>query len=245
MKFGSIFFIFFLSMGLYAQKKDSTSAPKIIFNYTVWANGNFSIGNVQRILVEAGSKVNVKFGKIVQLATSPYYAYGEQNGNLAERELNTDIHLSLWHEKRVYAIAFADGGVSNLRRIDLRYLGGAGVGLKLIDRPSAYISLTNAILYEHTDYRDRETTQIWRNSTRLFANLKFFKNKMSLTTTAFAQPSLNSSNFRCNSITTIGFTLNKLLKLTTNFRQSYESFVPEGRKHHDLNWTIGIAVGNN
>ena len=105
------------------------SPPKNPWKYAAYANANMSVGNVRRMLLEMGLRVDVPIGDIVKIGTYPYFCYGEQNGQVTEREWFADVHLQLWHKKRFYGMAFGSVESSNLRRIDFRYLTGGGVGL--------------------------------------------------------------------------------------------------------------------
>ena len=48
-----------------------------------------------------------------------------------------------------------------------RYTVAAGLGYKLLARKRAYLSLTNVLLHENTDFAVLNDINVWRNSARL------------------------------------------------------------------------------
>lgn len=235
-----ILFCCHLCPKLLAQQDTTKSKFKLQLKYSVWANGNFSLGNVHRMLFDFGAKVDWKTSPWLKMTAGVTFAYGEQQRQVAEREPFGDLHATFNYSKRFYYIAFGSIDASNLRKYDLRWLAAGGVGYKIVEKPGKYMSITNALLYESTDFTTREDLSTLRNSTRLFAEFDLFKKRLSLTLAYFAQPSLLEANLRTNGLFTLGVPITKGLKATFNMRHSYESQVALSRANHDWNWTVGV-----
>ncbi len=223
------------------EEKDNTPAK---FRYRIAADGTYTSGNVNRALIQFSSALDFNNSKIIKFSSSPSYIYGQQNKVLAEKELFVDIRTSILHERKFYYLAFTSYEKSNLRKINNRFIGAAGVGLKLVQKSHAYISITNVLLYEKTDFVINEKfpdRNLWRNSSRIFGEYTFRDSKLSLSHTLFLQPSITEKNFRWNGNLILKYQLSKNISLRSLVENSYESIVVPGRQNNDFRWTFGIA----
>ena len=223
------------------EEKDDTPAK---FRYRIAADGTYTSGNVNRALIQFSSALDFNNSKIIKFSSSPSYIYGQQNKVLAEKELFVDFRTSILHERKFYYLAFASFEKSNLRKINERFVGAAGIGLKLLQKDHAYLSATNVFLYEKTDFVINEKfpdRNLWRNSTRIFGEYTFHDSKLSLSHTLFLQPSITEKNFRWNGNLTLKYQLSKHISFRTLVENSYESIVVPGRQNNDFRWTFGIA----
>ena len=152
--------------------------------------------------------------------------------------------MALFPEKRFYTIAFGTVESSFLRGVRIRYAGGLGAGYKFIEKPGRFLSVTDAILYEQTNFSNGQSTTVLRNSTRLKGDFSFWKDKLTISFSSFLQPSLLVKNVRSNGNLTIATPLWKNLKLNTALNYTYESYVVQNRKHYDMTWTVGLIWGN-
>ena len=212
--------------------------------YRFIGDGNFTRGNINRTLMVLRAEI-IYDGPVVTLTTNPRFTYGKQNGILAERDTYVDLFIDIYKNRRVYGFGLATLETSNLRGINLRQLAGAGAGFRLWRTKEQSLSLTNAIIYESTDFRERPTVSTLRNSTRLKGLHTFLQNRIRLTHITFLQPSLSDiSNVRWNTIITLELPLNKWISLRSAFENSYESVVESTRKRNDSRLTFGISVGN-
>ncbi len=112
------------------EEKDDTPAK---FRYRIAADGTYTSGNVNRALIQFSSALDFNNSKIIKFSSSPSYIYGQQNKVLAEKELFIDFRTSILHERKFYYLAFTSFEKSNLRKINDRFIGAAGVGLKLFN----------------------------------------------------------------------------------------------------------------
>lgn len=223
------------------EEKDDTPAK---FRYRIATDGTYTSGNVNRALIQFSSALDFNNSKIIKFSSSPSYIYGQQNKVLAEKELFLDLRTSILHERKFYYLAFTSYEKSNLRKINDRFIGAAGVGLKLVQKTHAYISVTNVLLYEKTDFVINEKfpdRNLWRNSTRLFGEYTFKDSKASISHTLFLQPSITEKNFRWNGNLILKYQLSKHISFRSTVENSYESIVVPGRQNNDFRWTFGIA----
>ena len=221
-------------------KTEAVILPRRIFKCNIALTGSMNEGNINRKLLAFRSEFSWT-GKIFELDLHPRFAFGEQNGKLAEREPYIDALLNVFHKKKVYAFAATNLEASNLRGIDLRWLGGLGAGWHIIQKDKIKLSLTNLVLYEGTDFVNSNDILLWRNSTRLKGQYGLLGNKLTLKHWFYFQPSLNKKNFRWNGIVSLEFPIYKNLQFRFNVEDIYESVVPEGRKNEDRTWTMGIS----
>jgi Protein of unknown function, DUF481 len=225
-----------------SAEKDDTPTK---FRYRFSTDGTVTSGNVNRALIQFTSSLDWNLHKIFKLSSSPSYVYGTQNKILAERETFADLRASFLHERNFYYLAFTSFERSNLRKINDRFVGAAGFGLKLLQKKTAYISITNVLLYEKTDFEVNEKfpdRNLWRNSTRLFGEYTFDNSKMSLSHTIYVQPSITEKNFRWNGNLILRYQVSKNVSLRSMIENSYESIVVPGRKNNDLRWTFGVVL---
>lgn len=235
-----------------ANVKPAKKTPIITFQ--IIGSSQINTGNVQRTLFSSTGRLQVKGkSKFYKLYTDATYLYGEKSQVISENDLVWNLNHSFWYEKKVYAIAFGTYEYSNLRGIRNRYLAGLGLGLQLINiAPEKaktmtivpYISVTNSIIYESTDFLRASDVEVWRNSTRFLANFSIFKGKLILNNTVFLQPSLTNSNFRASWNNILRLPLNSWFSLQSTLDYSYESVVLTGRENADLRVLFGFTFGN-
>lgn len=212
--------------------------------YKVTADGMLSQGNVERTLVILRTDFSYA-NQAIDVSTHPRFTYGKQNGIVAERDFFGDLNISLYDQHTVYGFGIGIVETSNLRGIELRSLGGLGIGFRVIKKENHKFSITNALMYESTTFIPDTTIQTLRSSLRLKGDHYFFNKKAKLTHISFFQPSLlNINNIRANTTITLEIPLSRMLSIRTSFEDSYESIVRGERKQNDSRWTFGIAIGN-
>ncbi|AQG81660.1 DUF481 domain-containing protein [Spirosoma montaniterrae] len=225
-----------------ATPTDTTPAlPNRIFRYKITADGTFNRGNVTRDLLQLASALDYQLSNYFKLSSNPSFVYGRQSGVLAEREWFGDFRTTLRHEKRLYYLAFGSFERSNLRQINRRWTYAAGLGYKLLNQKRAYISVTNVLLHEYTDFVENTDIDVIRSSARLFGEYTFSGDRITVTHTAFYQPALNARNLRWNASLSLQVKLTTNTSLRTTLANAYESVVASGRQNNDLRFTIGLA----
>lgn len=219
------------------------------FTYAVTLGGDYRSGNVQRSLYTINTSFDYLNSKsIIGFYSSPRYTYGRISGELQERELFVDFNTTLWYNQNdAYLMAFGVHEESNLRQIPARWYGGSGIGWRIFGgkkRPNTLIklSMTNALVFEYTDFITMQDVRVIRNSTRIRIGTTL--NKMAFNSTLFVQPALNEANLRWSSLSTLAYALGKRLALSLTADHTYESVVLPGRKRTDFHWAIGLTFKN-
>jgi hypothetical protein len=231
-----------------AVKPDTALNPPKVFidtvRYRFIGDGNFTRGNVNRSLMVLRAEL-IFSGPVINIATNPRFTYGKQNGVLAERDTYADVFVDVFKKRKTYVFGLGVLETSNLRRIVLRQMAGAGIGYRLIKTKKNDLSLTDAVLYESTNFAEIATVTTIRNSFRIKGKHSFLQDKFRFNHLTFIQPALNDfSNVRWNTIMSLELPLNKWVTLRTSFENSYESVVESTRKRNDSRITFGISVGN-
>jgi Protein of unknown function, DUF481 len=227
------------------DEEDKKNDALAKFRYRFSTDGTITSGNVSRTLIQFASGLDWNLNKVFKLSSSPSYIYGEQNKVLAEKEVFADLRATILQERKLYYLAFTSFERSNLRKINNRFVGAGGIGLKLVQKKAVYISITNVLLYEKTDFVINEKfpdRNLWRNSTRLFGEYTFDKGKMSLSHTLYVQPSITEKNFRWNGNIILKYQVSKNVSFRSMMENSYESIVVPGRKNNDFRWTFGVVL---
>ena len=230
------------------KKIDSVSKKEFVLidtvKYRFIGDGNFTRGNVNRTLMVLRAEALFS-GPIISIATNPRFTYGKQNQVLAERDGYVDLFVDVFKKRRTYVFGLGVLETSNLRRITLRQMAGAGVGVRILRSKTNDLSVTDAILYESTNFREIRTVTTARNSFRVKGKHSLLQDKIRFNHITFIQPALNDlSNLRWNTIVSVELPLNKWISLRTSFENSYESVVEATRKRNDTRVTFGISVGN-
>jgi len=252
-----LFFYCFLTGGtLYGQNPntqittppDSLLKPPFVLidsiSYRFMGDGNFSRGNIIRDLIILRTEL-IFAGPAVAITTNPRFTYGKQNNILAERDTYVDLFIDILKQRQVYIFGLATVENSNLRKIDLRQLAGAGIGIHFLRTGSHTLNLTSAVIHESTNFRERATIVTQRNSTRLKGKHSFLQDKIRLTHITFVQPALNDfSNLRWNTLISVELPLTRWVSVRTSFENSFESIVEASRKQNDTRLTFGLSVGN-
>ncbi len=236
------------------QQGSTAQKPKEISNLAQFNLGldvDFRQGNIDRRLLKARFSINYEPPRsIVGFSTNPRFAYGTFKRQLNERELFVDWNTTFFaYQRKLYYLAFGIFEKSNLRKINERLMGGVGFGYRIIgdkNHPSTRIKLavTNAFVYEKTDFYTKSDVSVIRNSTRLKFSAEIIKGKLFFSNMTFFQPSLNKPNLRWNALSSLTIKASKRLGLNILVDNSYESLVPEGINNSDLVITFGLSYSD-
>lgn len=224
-----------------AKKKAADNKPPA-FTYRITADGTASTGNVERVLIVARGEFVYTGGEVLRITLNPLFSYGEQNKRLAEQDLMVNLNWEWFYNKRLYGFMFGTNEISNLRAIKERWLGGAGFGIRLVRSANTNITITNAVIYESTDFFTNQDVFVWRNSFRLKGTHRLFKQKLTFSYLGNVLPSLSDNNLRWNASASLDLPISKVLSLRTAVENSYESVVAENRLNNDFRWTLGFVL---
>ncbi|MCX6214786.1 DUF481 domain-containing protein [Spirosoma sp.] len=223
---------------------DSAKLPKPvtrIFRYRFSADGTVTAGNVNRTLLQLASSLDYQLSNYFKLSSNPSFVYGKQNRLLAEREWFGDFRTTYRSEKRLYYLAFGSYERSNLRQINHRWTAAGGLGYKLLNHQRAYISITDVLMHERTDFVELNDISIVRNSLRLFGEYSFDKDRFKITHTAFYQPALGQYNVRWNASLSVQIKLTNTTSLRSTVANAYESLIASGLQNNDFRFTLGLV----
>jgi len=216
------------------------------FKTSLNLTGTLSDGNVNRQLINISSSFSYE-NSLMEYSFSPQYSYGIQEGDLREDDFLGTFAFNVFQQNVVYVLGFGSVQTSHLRRINFRWESGGGVGFHIIRKNNVTFSITNALIYENTDFAGEETEDLetMRFSTRFKGRYKLFNEKLIITHFLFIQPSLlDRDNFRFTGNISIKLPLNKHLSFNILATDTYESVVAEGRLNNDFNIQVGLSLHN-
>lgn len=239
------FLIFWFGFYFIQAQVDSTQIkPKVKakWNAELRVQGQFNRGNITRNLFSANASLSWE-KSIVELTTSSLYQYGELNGQVNEREFNVILDGHLFHQKRFYLFVLGGPEISRLRGIKIREYGVGGPGWNIIRKENHKVSVSNGLMYEHTEFVTGDTVTIIRNSFRLKGKHSFLKGKLGLKYLLLHQAGLSKNiNNRMSINTSLDLGITKILSASFGYSYIYESVVAEGRKNADQQFLVGLAI---
>lgn len=204
----------FSSVSGYAQYTDSTN---YYFNYS-------STGSINKTQDGSSNLLNnsIKIGmkkKMLFLNFNTSYVYGKQNSYLSNRDLSSSFDMDLYKTfPHFYYWALATFNSSYSLKINNQWMTGVGVAYSLLDKPAAYLNLSDGMLIDHTDLDlsngITDQYETLRNSFRI--NYKFVISKQfTFNGSNFLQNSLSSGkDYIIKSTNSLNFKINKWLNMT-------------------------------
>jgi hypothetical protein len=225
------------------EKRDSAKTHGK-FKYRVALDGILTKGNVNRALITFRNIFTYELKKIT-INMNTYAATGSQSKNLAEEELlnNLTIHHNL--TKRLYILGINTFEHSHLRGINLRWQAGGGLGFNLWKSDTNSLTISNAFLYESTDFSKIPDIKTVRNSTRLKGQHSFRHKHLLIMHETFFQPSvINISNITFRTNITISIPVTKFTSIRLTCNDSYETIIQPGKKNNDFQLTFGFSISN-
>lgn len=204
---------------------------------------NLGLGTTDRTTLYANGSAAKKWGRTVSTLTYNA-AYGEvngvQNANMMAGTAKVDVEIS--PNRRTYAYGQGAGGYDAIRKIDLEYLGGGGLGYKLIDRPKRVLAAELGFQYQSFDYSTSD--DLSSVAVRFGQNLTTTVEKLTISQRLGFTPSVEDfSNYQVNFFLTFSYPLFKPLTLNLNLVDQYLSKPATGVQNNDLQiqTTIGIT----
>ena len=216
--------------------------------YFISATGLIQSGNVDRTLFPTLSNIDFSKNKF-ELRQTFNYSYGTIGTPAGNRKIEDELlartELAIFQRKRIFPYAWGLYEKSNLRNITQRWLGGAGIGLNIINTKQHTITLRNGIAYETTNFNVIVTRDVWRYSGRLAGTHRLFNNKIIVNHETYIQPAINSSgDFRYRTVWRINVPVWKHIALTTLLDEGYESVVDFGKKKNNFFMSYGLTIAN-
>ena len=171
-------------------------------------------------------------------------AYGVLNGfesaNRMDGSIKTDVDLGT--KRKIYAFNLAGAGYDEIRRLDLQYQEGAGLGYNLIQRPKLIINTELGAQFQEFDFKGS-------NQDRNLVSVRFGEDltweispKLKIRQTlAFMPNILDFSDFRAQYTMNFAYPLLKRTTLNLNVIDFYDARPVNGVNNNDL--TIQSTIG--
>lgn len=171
-------------------------------------------------------------------------AYGKVNGfesaNRIDGTLKTDVDLGT--RRKVYAFNLAGAGFDGIRRLDLQFQEGAGLGYKLIEKPRFILNTELGAQYQEFDFIG---TQQDRNlvSVRIGEDLTWeLTSKLRIRQTLAFMPNISDlGDFRAQYTLNFSYPLLKRTTINLNVIDLYDTNPVQGVNNNDL--TIQTTLG--
>jgi len=203
-----------------------------------------SSGSVNRTNNENAYLLNnsLNFGlkkKSIVLNSSSTWLYGKQNSALSNNDFSTTMNFNLYKTfPHFYYWGLANYNTSYSLQIKNQLLAGVGIAYNFIDKPNAYINLSNGILFDKSSLVELENYTTLRNSLRLQYHF-LIKDIITIDGSHFLQNSYaRKGDYIIRSATTLGLKIRKWISLTTAL--NYNKLNITGREN--LNLTYGLSV---
>jgi hypothetical protein len=213
-----IFLLLFVLSGykVHAQFNDTT-------NYHVVFNGTGSLNRARdgnAYLLNNGLRFELKKKSIALNATNNW-VYGKSNGDLTNNDFSSTIDFNLYKAiPHAYYWGLVNYNTSYSLKINKQLLAGGGIAYSVLDKPNAYLNISDGILYDLSDINTTDTTRevynTYRNSFRLQMHF-LIANLVTLDSGSFLQNSLTKHNdYILRTTFGLGFKLNTWLSLNSS-----------------------------
>ncbi|NBC05903.1 MAG: DUF481 domain-containing protein, partial [Bacteroidetes bacterium] len=144
------YFIVFLPFCLCAQ---SNASDTLKWKAKLSLTGIYQEGNVETAIFRAKAGMGYRPWKKWLFKTQNSYIYQEFGNQKADEDILSLNFLYFNPERRVYPQLLGFASTNFRRRIDLRYLLGAGVTFKILDQKKHVLKVSLSSEYEQTDFR--------------------------------------------------------------------------------------------
>lgn len=189
LKFALFLVLLLAGFSANAQYNDSTFyhvsfAPTGSINK---ANGNTAY------LLNNNLKFNIR-KKVISFNFTNTWIYGRQNAGLTNNDYSSFVDFNLYKgPEHFYYWGLVNYNTSYSLKINNQLLAGGGIAYSFIDKPNAYLNLSNGLLYDTSDLLidgNRSVYHTYRNSLRLA--MKFnINNIIAIESSTFLQNSLD------------------------------------------------------
>ena len=199
----------------FAQYTDSTTR---YVNYSSTGSIN-KADNSSSYLLNNTVKLGIK-KKSVSFNFNNSWAYGKQNNDITNNDFSSSLDFNLYKGiPHSFFWGLANYNTSYSLKITNQLLAGGGIAYSILDKPKAYLNLSDGILYDYSDLvlADGSTDQYStsRNSFRI--TYKFLIGSIiELSGSNFLQNSLSDQqDYIIRTNNKVAFKMNKWLSLTT------------------------------
>lgn len=241
-----LIFPFFLSAQI--NESDSLSLKADLSLTGFWQSGN-----VETLIFRAKSDFSFKPFKSWVFKTTNSYIYQAFDKSKADEDFLSLNFLYLNPERKFYPLVLGIASTNFRRKIDVRYLAGAGVTYQVLNKNDNWLKLSLTSEYEYTNFSETnfnrsefngsETINTLRATVWINGKYHLFKKKLILSHESYFQPSLEqSNNFRWQADVNVELPIWKFLNFKINYRRTFESIVIAGQEEQDQFLTFGFTL---
>lgn len=155
--------------------------------------------------------------KDITLNSTNAWIYGKQNNTLTNNDFSSALFFNLYKTfPHFYYWGLLNYNTSYSLKINNQLLAGLGVAYSIMDKPDAYLNLSDGILFDQSDLLVNEVYHTYRNSFRLQYHFAV-KDRLTIDGSNFLQNSFsNKHDYIIRTTTTLGLKLRKWISLTTS-----------------------------
>ena len=245
-----LYFVLLFPLVLSAQINESDT---LSFKANLSLTGFYQGGNVETLIFRAKSDMSFIPLKNWVFKTKNSYIYQEFGKEKADEDILSLNFLYFNPDRKFYPLALGFISTNFRRKIDLRYIVGAGVTYKIFEKEDNWLKVAFSSEYETTEfgqfnfniseYNGSKSIKTFRSTIWLNGKYKLFKDKLIITHESYYQPSLEkSNNYRWQA--DIGFELPiwDYLNFKINYIHTFESLVIANQKRRDNFLTLGFTI---
>jgi hypothetical protein len=227
----------------YSQSMTSDTTKANAFRGSVGLDFRFSGGNIKQSLIRGNASVTLEEKSIL---FNPYFLFTQNVifGNKLEADVFFFLLIKVWHRSKIYPVASLVYESSLVRSIDKRYMGGAGVGWRVVNSKSVWLELIQLVMYEETRFaiNNDKSYKGARTHTSVNGKYSIVQDRLSVEHRIFYSLLLrNRANNRLRALLTLRVPVTKKILLTANLDYVYESIVDERRSRENYISTGGIS----
>lgn len=247
-----VLFLIFIPYLSFSQINESDT---LNFKAKLSVTGLWQGGNVETIIFRASSDISFKAFEKAVFKTRNSYTYQEFGKEKADEDILSLNFLYLNPEKKIYPQLLGFVSTNYRRKIDLRYLFGAGFTFQLYKNKKNLLKLSLTTEYENThfdqtdfnkdDYDGSDEINTLRGTIWINGKFNLLKERLIFNYETYFQPSLQkANNFRYQGNISVEMPIIKYLNFKVNYLRTFESIVIEGQKQEDRFLTFGFTVKN-
>ncbi|MCZ4222623.1 DUF481 domain-containing protein [Pedobacter rhodius] len=228
----SLTMIYYLNV--FAQFNDTTN-----YHIALLSSGSVNLTNNERAYLLNNS---LNFGvkkKSMVFNSNTSWLYGKQNNSLSNNDFSTTMNFNLYKTfPHFYYWGLVNYNTSYSLQIRNQLLAGGGIAYNFIDKPDAYVNVSNGVLFDNSSLVELNNYNTLRNSLRLQYHV-LIKDIITIDGTHFLQNSYSrKGDYIIRSATTVGLKIRKWISLTTALNYNKLNIT----QRENLNLTYGLSI---
>ncbi|MFD2581681.1 DUF481 domain-containing protein [Pedobacter vanadiisoli] len=219
---------------LCAQYTDSTS-----YHVVLTSTGSINRTNEDRAyLLNNALNFGMKKKSFV-LNSNTAWLYGKQNSDLTNNDFSTTLNFNLYKTfPHFYYWGLVNYNTSYSLKLKNQLLAGGGIAYSILDKPNAYINLSDGVLFDQSSLIVGDSYHTYRNSLRLQYHFAI-RELITIDGNYFLQNAFDrKGDYIIRSTTTLGLKLRKWISLTTALNYNKLNITHS----ENLNLTYGLTL---